>query len=426
MESRVQLVFYGEVVQGFRLTDVRDDLGDLLEITEASRIALFSGARIVLKDRMDFFEAQGYEERLRDLGARVHIEPDDFEPTSQNVHGTTLAVAPAHPAVAAPAPAAVAAETIPAPAVPPTVALPAFEEEVTCPNCGERQAKRVMCRACGSDIQMAIAYKRESESEGRLRRLAQIRARRSLPPLPSEAGAALDAPSPWGLGFSGRLARLPYVTALACAILAINLLLVIAIPRPSVFKLNLLIIGTVLLIAFIVRLSVLRAHDFNGSGWWAALLFTPYVGAVGLLGLAALPGTLDDNEHGGRPRPGNALLTALAVVAMVTTIVATYRWIGTLVAEVMPAGGPALQIPKQGELEARLPPEAVTVFRDEYIPAPSHKAFALSPSGAWGWRAGGASPESAAAAALEACDAKRGEYTRPCDLANVNGSWVSR
>ncbi len=426
MESRVQLVFYGEVVPGFRRVDVRDDLGDLLEIDEASRTALFSGARIVLKDKMDFFEAQGYEERLRDLGARVHIEPDDFEPTRSQAIESTPAAPPAAPAAAAPPPAAAAAETIPAPSVPPTVALPAIEEEVTCPNCGERQARRVMCRACGSDIQMAIAYKRESEAEERVRRLAQARARRGLPPLPGEAGAALEAASAWGLGFSGRLARLPYVTALACAILGINVLLVIAIPRPTVFTLNLLIIGTAVLIGFIVRLSVLRAHDFNGSGWWAALLFVPYIGVVGLLGLAALPGTPDENEHGGRPRPGNALLTALAVVAMVTTIVATYRWIGTLVAEVMPTGGSALQIPKEGELEARLPPTAVPVFRDEYIPAPSHKAFALSPSGTWGWHAGAASPESAAAAALEACDAKRQDYTRPCDLANVNGNWVSR
>jgi uncharacterized membrane protein YhaH (DUF805 family) len=425
MESRVQLVFYGEVVPGFPRADVRDDLGDLLEIDEAGRTALFSGARIVLKDKMDFFEAQGYEERLRELGARVHIEPDDFEPTSQNVHGSTLAAAPAAPAapaVAAPVPVA----TAPAPAAPPTVLIPAIEEEVTCPNCGERQTKRAMCRACGSDIQMAIAYKRESESEERARRLAQIRARRGLPPLPGDAGAAFDAPSAWGLGFSGRLARLPYVTALACAILGINVLLVIAIPRPTVFTLNLLIVGAVLLIVYIVRLSVLRAHDFNGSGWWAALLFTPYIGVVGLLGLAALPGTPEDNEHGGRPRPGNALLAAVASVVMLATIVGTYRWIGALAAELVPAGGPPVHVIKEGELEARLPPAAVTVFRDEYIPAPSHKAFALSPSGTWGWRAGANSPEAAAAAALEACDAKRPEYSRPCDLANVNGNWVSR
>jgi uncharacterized membrane protein YhaH (DUF805 family) len=424
MESRVQLVFYGEVVPGFRRVDVRDDLGDLLEIDEASRTALFSGARIVLKDKMDFFEAQGYEERLRDLGARVHIEPDDFEPTGSEAHGSTLA-APAPRPAAAPA-AAAPAQTVPAPSVPPTVAIPAIEEEVTCPNCGERQAKRVMCRACGSDIQMAIAYKRESELDERMRRLAQARARRGLPPLPGETGSALDAPSAWGLGFSGRLARLPYVTALACAVLAINLLLVIAIPRPTVFTLNLLIIGTVVLIGYIVRLSVLRAHDFNGSGFWAALLFVPYVGVAGLLGLAALPGTPEENEHGGRPRPGNALLAAAAVVVMLAMIVATYRWIGTLVAEVMPTGGSPVHILKEGELEARLPPNAVAVFRDEYLPAAAHKAFALSPSGTWGWHAGAASPESAAAAALEACDAKRQDYTRPCDLANVNGNWVSR
>ncbi|MFZ2651969.1 MAG: DUF805 domain-containing protein [Burkholderiaceae bacterium] len=423
MESRVQLVFYGEVIQGFKPSDVRDDLGDLLEIDEASRTALFSGARIVLKDSMDFFEAQGYEERLRDLGAYVHVEPDDDDAPPAATADAAPAVRPpdalAKPQLGPPA--------APLPVAPAAVALPAVEEQVTCPNCNERQPKRVMCRACGSDIAMALAYKRESETEQRVQRLARARARRGLPGLPGDGGGAADAPSVWGLGMNGRLARLPFVTAFALAVMAVNLLLVYAIPHPSVFKLNLLIFGTVLLIVFAVRLSVLRAHDFNGSGLWAALLFVPYLGVVALLALAALPGSFEENDHGGRPRPGHPLLSALSVVLMTVTLVATYRWIASMVDEVLPAGGPALAIPSQAQIEARLPsPEAMTAFRDEFVSAPVHKAFAASPTGSWGWKSGAASAESAAAGALESCDTQRKAYTRPCELVNVNGGWVSR
>lgn len=417
MDSRVQLVYYGEVIRGFKRSDVRDDLGDLLEIDEVNRSALFSGARIVLKSSMDFYEAQGYEERLRELGARVHIEPDD--------DGATASPAViAEPPAAPPQPVAEPPPVNPAPA---PIVLPPPVIEVTCANCGERQPQRVMCRACGSDMAMALAFKQESEAAARLQRLAQARARRGLTPQAGDKGAAPDAPSAWSVGFSGRLARLPYIAAMCWVVLTVNLLFIFAIPNPTPFKLYVLIMGTLLLLVYATRLSILRAHDFNGSGLWALLVWVPYLGVAAALALAALPGTTEDNDHGGRPRSGNLLLSALAAVLMALTLVATYRWIANMVEEVLPVGGPAVEVPKDVEIVARMPSaQAVTVFRDEYLTGPSNKAFAASPTGSWGWKVGAASPESAAAAALESCDAKRESYSRPCELVSVNGRWVSR
>lgn len=433
MDSRVQLVYYGEVIRGFKRSDVRDDLGDLLEIDEANRGALFSGARIVLKSSMDFFEAQGYEERLREVGAHVHIEPDDdAEPSSGAAAtaltpdaATTAAEAPPGAAAAASVSPAVAAAAVPAAPAAVPIMLAAQVVDVTCPNCGERQPQRAICRSCGSDIAVAIAHKRETETAQRLQRLAAARARHGLAPI--EDHAAPDAPSAWGLGFSGRLARLPYIAAMCWVVLAVNLLLVFAIPNPGVFKLYTLIMGTLLLAVFATRLSVLRAHDFNGSGLWAILLWIPYLGGAAALALAMLPGTPEDNEQGGRPRAGNALVTGLAVVLMSLTLVATYRWIASMVEDVLPHGGAPVEIAKEADIVARLPwPAAVTVFRDEYMAGPGNKAFAASPTGSWAWKTGAASPDSAAAAALDSCDAKRDSYTRPCELINVNGRWVSR
>jgi NADH:ubiquinone oxidoreductase subunit 6 (subunit J) len=185
--------------------------------------------------------------------------------------------------------------------------------------------------------------------------------------------------------------------------------------------------GSLLLVIFAVRLAVLRAHDFNGSGWWAALLLVPYVGAVMLLALVALPGIRDDNDHGGRPRSGNPLAAMLSVALMTLLLVATYRWVATLVEEVIPTGAAATPVQTETQIAARLlSPDAVSAFRDNYMAAAAPKAFAVSVDGGWGWKAGAPSSEAAAAMALESCDAKRRPYTKACELVNVNGSWVQR
>ena len=283
-----------------------------------------------------------------------------------------------------------------------------------------------MCRACGTDIPMAIANKREVEAETRALRLAQARARRGLPPLAGD-GAGADAPSAWGLGFTGRLARLPYITAMALVVAGINLLFVFAVPHPSPPRLYTMIFGCVLLVIFALRLSMLRAHDFNGSGWWALLLLVPYVGPAVALALMALPGMDGENEHGGRPRSGNPLVALMTVMLMAVMLVATYRWVANLVEEVIPTGRAASAAQTENQIAARLPsPDAVSAFRDDYMAAARHKAFAVSPTGSWGWTAGAASSESAAAGALGSCDAKRKLYTPACELVNVNDNWVQR
>ena len=455
MDSQVQLVFFGEVIRGYRRSDVMHDMGELLELDAAECKALFSGARIVLKSAMDFYDAQGYEERLRELGARVHIEPADPEPGEPAVPAPAVAPPPA--AVSSPAPLAARASApvppgpAPIPAAPspasgvpgplgapsvaggmpgatgvtPGAATPLAEEEVTCPNCGERQSKRIMCRACGTDIPMAIAYKRETEVEARANRLAKVRARRGLPPLPGDAGA--DAPSTWGLGFAGRIGRLPYIAVTALVAMGINLLFVFAIPHPSPARLYTMLAGTLLLLIFGVRLGVLRLHDVNVPGWWALLLLVPYVGAPILLALAALPGMPDENDYGSPPRRGNPLAAMLAVGLMTLLLVATYRWVATLVEEVIPTGAAATPVQTEAQIAARLPsPEAVKAFRDDFLAAAAPKAFAVSASGSWGWKAGATSSEAAAAMALESCDDKRKLYTTACELVNVNGGWIQR
>jgi hypothetical protein len=97
------------------------------------------------------------------------------------------------------------------------------------------------------------------------------------------------------------------------------------------------------------------------------------------------------------------------------------------VEEVLPTGAAATPVQTEIQIAARLPsPEAVAVFRDEYLAAPAPKAFAVSATGSWGWKGGAPSSDAAAAMALESCDAKRKPYTTACELVNVNGGWIQR
>jgi hypothetical protein len=67
-------------------------------------------------------------------------------------------------------------------------------------------------------------------------------------------------------------------------------------------------------------------------------------------------------------------------------------------------------------------PAALDAF-SEYARAPTHKAFAASDGGAWGWRSGKASAREAASSALATCEEHRKPYTSECRLVNVNGQW---
>ena len=66
-------------------------------------------------------------------------------------------------------------------------------------------------------------------------------------------------------------------------------------------------------------------------------------------------------------------------------------------------------------------PQATAAYRQDYLPAPGHKAFAVSTETAYGWSAGAASPSDALRAALAQCESRRPPYTPECRIVSVNG-----
>lgn len=90
-----------------------------------------------------------------------------------------------------------------------------------------------------------------------------------------------------------------------------------------------------------------------------------------------------------------------------------------------PAASAAAQAPAMASLASLPSDEARTAFVNEFTPAPPHKAFAVSPSGAWAWKGGHGSNDAAIQRAIAECNVKRTPYTPPCEVINLDGQWLA-
>lgn len=424
-DAQVRLVFAGEIREGFQADDVKRRFGEAFKLGGPQLAAMFSGERTVLKRSLSRVEADRYVAQLGKLGARVHIEPLETTPA-------TAAMKPV---------AAAAAAAVPAAPVTATSNLPPAEEEIVCPTCGTRQSKRILCKECATDMPRGIAAKKEDEERARAERLEEARARRAgsgrwAPPGSAGdaalAGNGVEPPPLLGLGFDGRIGRISYLLAWPLALLGlagIGIGAAVLLPMLRSWLVAIpLGLAFVLFLAWSIRVTVLRLHDINRSGWWVLLGFVPYVGWIVNLLLLVVPGSADENDHGERPRQGNAVLAIVLVVVVVLALLAAGRFAmnidrrggrGAQAAERIEANPEAAQRAAQS-LNS---PAALKAF-DVYAHEPNHKAFAASDDGAWGWRSGQASPREAAKQALATCEENRKPYTSECELLNINGAWA--
>ena len=415
-DAQVRLVFAGEVLAGFQIDEVKRRFGETFKVEGAKLAAMFSGERTVLKRSLSPDDAARYVSQLQKLGVRIHVEP------------VAEAAPPAPPPVMA-SPAAVPA----APTLLPT------EEEITCPNCGERQSKRILCRACATDMPLGIAAKKEDADRARAERLAARQGGRWSPPgaAVGEAGSGgvVDAPPLLGLGFEGRMGRISYVNAglLAWAGLAgIGIGAAVLLPM---FRSALLLVplglAFIVFLIWSIRVTVLRLHDLNRTGWWVLVTLVPYIGWVATLVLLFVPGSAEENDYGEKPRQGNAVIAVAAVIVGVIGLLAvvrysmsaydTYRKRSARTTEQSLADPAVLQ--RAGEYLHS--PAALDAFAS-YAREPGHKAFAASDGGAYGWRSGQSSMREAMSRAMATCEEQRKPYTGECALVNVNGHWAEQ
>lgn len=460
MSATVQLVFCGEVLDGFRPEDVQRDLGRLMQADEARLKSVFAGRRTVLKRGLGTAEAQRYVSRLAAMGARVHVEPMPVPPSAPAAGGWPTivpppeedrrAAAPIGASIAAPLPAPIAVPAA-APAAAPLAVLPKVNpaqpaasatpnapqelalqstpaaDEVVCPKCGERQTRRLLCRACTTNIEMAIAARQEEEALRRAERQAALEARRHPRRQAAHDGGQRSA-WPIGFSFSGRVGRLSSATANLWLIAALLLLTTGFLQQPSLPRALLVGSGTLAVFFFSMRLTVLRCHDCDRHGWWALFVLVPYVGSLASLLFALLPGNPEANEYGPPPPRGRWRWLGVAALALVLCSVmvvrAGIRFAERYAAErgdetadeMMELGDGAATGGSSGGGSGGLQ----EAWRD-YVGAPGHKAFAASSRHNYAWVGNAVSPDEAMRSAMAECDARRQPYTPPCRVVNVNG-----
>lgn len=454
MSAPVQLVFRGEVLAGFRLEDVQRELGRLLQADEAGLKKVFSGRPTVLKRGLAATEAQRYVSRLAAMGARVHVEdmpaaapapaaggwptiappPEEDRTIARPAAAPQAAATPAAPSPAIPAtPVAAAAAAAAAPAAPKELALVTAvdAEEVVCPKCGERQSKRLLCRSCTTNIEMAMAAKAEEEALRRAERQAALEARRHpRRRATQEADAGERSAWPIGFGFSGRVGRLSSTTANVWLIAAMLLLTTGFLARPSLPRALLMGAGALAVFFFSMRLTVLRCHDCDRHGWWALFVLVPYVGSLASLLFAFLPGNSDDNEYGPPPPKGRWLWLGVALLVLVLSSVllvrAGIRFAERYAAEQKDESADEMQWDgnaSTGGGSGNGSTGLQEALRD-YANAPGPKAFAASSRQTYAWVGNAGSVDEAVRNAMAQCEAHRPQYTPECRVVNVNGQPV--
>lgn len=444
MAKLYQLVFEGETLDGFDADQVRQQIGEHLKLDDARLEHLFSGRRVVLKRGVDEERAHRHKRQFAHLGGRLLIEDDGAgaDPARSSEHRTPRP-APPPPRRPREEPAATAPSTLPGiaekglapmsgkpaprpaplPAEPMLALVPAEDDSITCPHCGEVQPKAVFCRACTTNMPMGIAAREEAQAKARAEKRAAGGG--SLPPttmtrIEAGRGLAEQAPSLFGFGFRGRLSKRGYAMGIAIAFLLGWLLVLFVSHRPGVGRLLLALLLGVPVSVFYLRLCVLRCHDINRSGWWALALAVPVIGFVAALVLALVPSTDGDNAYGEMPDEGSKTLTqvvtgvcALAIAFLVKPALNRIEVEEATAAATAAAGPPKLE------------DAADRAYHVDYAASPGHKAFAIT-TGAFGWKASAETSAEAEDAALAACEAQRPQKSPPCDVVNVNGEWMPR
>ena len=433
--AQVRLVFAGEVLSGFSVDEVKRNFGQAYRVDGERLSEVFAGGRTVIKRAIESADVDRYVQKFRQLGMQVLVETMDGKPVSvpptppAAVPPSAPAMTPTAAPVAAPPPKPLAAT------IPPLAPL---EEQVTCPNCGERQPKRAFCRNCSTDIARAIANKQEEMDRARAERLAARNGGRYAPP---KSGVAVvhegtdELPPVMSLSFDGRMGRIAYFNTGMLSLVGIALIGIGAAVIIPIFRSAAVVVPLVLAFAafgvWAMRVSAIRLHDLNRSGWWALVLLIPYVGSVVSLAMMFWPGTDGDNDYGPQPRQGNgvaAMIVGILLVLMVATSLFSYRSYTKRMAHEAAESSAQEQFDPRAAQAADVitGPDALKAFTDDYLAQPNHKAFASSDSGAFGWRSGQGSLREAARQAMSACEANRKPYTSPCALVNVNGQWLKQ
>jgi len=325
MSSRYRVVLTGEVLAGHDPEQVRAAAAQAFRL-DAGQLERLWGKRAVVKRDASEEEAVRFVARVRRLGlgaecealeppaevkAREQVEPPVSKPGGapgdDELFGLAAPVAPAASEQAS--------------------GLSLVPESVTCPQCGEVQPKRTLCRKCGLDMPRYVAAKAEADQIAREEKAferevaaAERGTRKPSTDEYSKADARLLS-----FGFSGRTGRLGYLAGGFLSCLLLTLFVMVAVKTSGK---TLLLTGLLVSSIYSLRVLALRLHDIGRSGWLSLLLLVPIVNFIFMLVLLFVPGD-DDNDYGLKPFSSRG---GAAVASFVATLVVNSVF-GFMVAE---------------------------------------------------------------------------------------------
>lgn len=303
MDSTHSILFHGEILAGHPPELVHRRLQALLKCPDDTLNAIFSGQEVTLRRGLPSTEAERYQRHLTGMGMRVEVQPP--LPTAETARDDARVDA---------------AET-------PAAALAA--EEMTCPQCGEKQPRRNLCRVCSVDMPRLLAAQQANAEEARRQREQEQQERLPAPrntrrPPGIDVHADTDAKETsrdsrlFSLDCGGRMGRGTFALAGGLSWMAFALTGYFTLRNASFLLAGGLLL---VLVAYSMRLTILRLHDLGRSGWWVLLQFLPYLNALSSLALLFAPGQKDTNAWGAKPRSHGIFGAIVGVLATIGAVV---------------------------------------------------------------------------------------------------------
>lgn len=407
MDVTYRIVFAGQLADGVTREAATDALAKLFRKEPASLAPMFDGRRVVLRKGVPAADKDRFVAALTRAGLVVSAEAekqvlelsDEVAAATDPKPSLSLAPVDETPAVPAVVPRPEAAPVVQAPKTSLSLSLEPTDEELQaeetspaaavagaqgmmrCPSCGHEQARADICAACGIVVEKFL--KRQAEKAAREAELAAAQTAASQPEEadnPYQPGTVAGTfsgyadPEFLGLGFDGRIGRVRF---LAWSI-GIGLVFMLGMMLSGVLGaatggiLMLLLVPLYIgALVYMLRLSALRLHDRNLTGWLAVLWIVPLVNFVFWIVLAVLPGDEGDNDYGAPPSPPTGLEKIGAIAYVVLTVVSmlvTFAAIGAAMQQVGDLAGTAGKMQELSEMN----PEDMTAedmfgFQEELI-----------------------------------------------------------
>lgn len=311
---RFRVILNGQILPGHDPAVVRTALAHRFRLSDAQLDQLLTHSRTVIRRDASEEDAKRFAEHLSALGVRASVEeipsvppPAPKAPAAHPASEELFSLAPPASSrnVSSPAKPEAAADGI--------ALAPA--DSVTCPQCGEVQPRRTLCRQCGLDMPRYHAAQASLATEPP--RTAEPSRE---PPTPTEAFAEGESAPLLSLSFTGRLPRMGYLGASLFCGGAMFMLLALSLVAGSR---ALATLAPLALIVYSFRLAALRLHDTGRSGWMSLLMLVPVLGQIFALALLLIPGDELENDYGDAPAStgGRAALMGLALLALGATLI---------------------------------------------------------------------------------------------------------